>query len=162
MIHMASLLLFWNQRHTIDTYSEVQHAWYIHVHITIYTHCHYLHNLMTICSVIPRGSTITPQVFGWQKLHVCETQIVHNVCSDKCFIITLGEVGNDERGVGLVVYTLQVQLRWLNIPQVPAQSSECLLLQARTLPCIASLYSEVLTNMISKIQSCQTYADTCM
>ena len=90
--------------------------------IYTYTHCHYLHNLMTICRVIPRGSTFCPHVFGWQELHVCETQIVHNVCSDKCFIVTLGEVGNGEGGVGLVVDTLQVQLGRLYIPQVPAQT----------------------------------------
>ena len=97
----------------------------INAYTYIHTHCHNLHNPMTIRRVIPCGSTVGPHIFGWQELRVCETQIVYNVCSDKCFIVTLGEVRNTEGGVGLVVDTLQVQLGWLNIPQVPAQTSEC-------------------------------------
>lgn len=74
-----------------------------------------------IYRVIPCGSTISPHVLGWQKLHVLETQIVDNVCSDKCLVVTLSEVGNGQGGVGLVVYTIHIQLRWLDIPQVPAE-----------------------------------------
>ena len=75
---------------------------------------------MAVHGVIPGGGGVSPAGDpGREEEELLEAQVVHHLSPDKRLVVALGEVGDGVGGVWLVVHTPRVQVRRLDIVQVP-------------------------------------------